>query len=91
MTIIRNSGPLLGDRARDKITGFEGIVVAQCQFLNGCQRVMLQPKADADGKMCEGVYFDIEHVEVIEAGVFESFLSPANRPSKGGYADPPLR
>lgn len=86
-----NSKPQLGDLARDNITGFQGIVTATCAFLNGCERVQLQPKVDADGKPRDGQYFDIEHVEVIETGVFPSYLAPAHRQNKGGYADPPRR
>lgn len=88
---MKNSQPELGDRARDTVTGFEGIVTATCAFLNGCQRVQLQPPVDAEGKPREGVYFDVEHVEVVETGVVASYLAPAHRQNKGSYADPPRR
>lgn len=33
----------LGCKAKDKITGFTGIVIAMTSWLNGCQRVTIQP------------------------------------------------
>jgi hypothetical protein len=39
----------LGDRVKDRVSGFTGIVVAKTQYLNGCTRVTLQPAAIDDG------------------------------------------
>lgn len=41
----------LGVRVRDMVTGFEGIVVARVEFLNGCIQYMVKPnKLGKDGK-----------------------------------------
>lgn len=49
----------LGDKAKDTITGFEGICVARTEWLNGCWRITLQnSKLDKDGKPQEGHTFD---------------------------------
>lgn len=49
----------LGDKAKDQVTGFEGICVARTEWLNGCVRVTLQSdKLDKEGKPQEGQTFD---------------------------------
>jgi len=56
----------LGDRARDVVTGFEGVAVARTQWLNGCVRISLQPeKLDKEGKVRESQSFDVEQLEVV--------------------------
>lgn len=39
----------LGARARDKITGFEGIVTATASYLTGCDNVLLTPDKTGEG------------------------------------------
>ena len=56
----------LGDIARDTITGFEGVVVAITDWLNGCQRVSIQAAELKDGKPIDSVTFDAEQVCVVE-------------------------
>lgn len=36
----------LGLKAKDKITGFEGIITARCEYLTGCNQYCLTPQAD---------------------------------------------
>ena len=57
---------MLGEKAKDKITGFTGIIVAKVEYLNGCTQYCLKPKAGKDGKMPEGEYIDIQQVELID-------------------------
>lgn len=65
----------LGDLCRDRVTGFEGIVVAITCWLNGCIRVTLQPrKLKENGEHPETVTFDQHQVELVSAGVVEPFL-----------------
>lgn len=62
----------LGDVARDKITGFQGIVVARTKWLRNCDRLTIQPRELHDGKPIESQTFDepdlafVEHSEVCE-------------------------
>ena len=57
----------LGDLARDRITGFEGIVFSRTAYLTGCDRVGLQPMSlDNDGMPKKPDTFDIMEVEVVE-------------------------
>lgn len=48
----------LGAVAKDKITGFEGVVVARTEWLNGCARLCIQPQALHEGKPVEDHTFD---------------------------------
>ena len=58
----------LGDIARDRITGFEGIVIATTEWLYGCRRLTLQPQHLADGKMIDTVTFDEPQCILIHEG-----------------------
>lgn len=60
--------PNLGDKARDVITGFGGIVTGRCEYLTGCVQLLLSPTVDKDGKRQEGEWFDIDRIEVKKAG-----------------------
>lgn len=55
----------LGKRAKDKITGFEGILTVRCQFLTGCDRYCIQPTELKDGKPLDSIYFDEAQIEII--------------------------
>jgi len=64
----------LGTRAVDKITGFEGILTARCEFLTGCNRYCIQPTELKDGKPIESIYFDEAQIEVISDGISKTFI-----------------
>lgn len=49
----------LGNKARDKISGLEGIVTARTEFLHGCVRLQIQAKANKkEGKVPNGYWVD---------------------------------
>jgi hypothetical protein len=49
----------LGDKAKDTVTGFEGICVARTEWLNGCIRITLQSdRLTKEGNPQDGVTFD---------------------------------
>ncbi len=75
----------LGQRARDKLTGFEGIAVARTTWLGGCVRVTLQPeKLKDDGQPAETVVFDEPFLDGLE-----QIMSPEGVvPSHGPRPDP---
>jgi hypothetical protein len=76
----------LGVKARDKVTGFEGIVGARVEYLNGCVRYELIPRVDKDGKSREPEYYDEARLEVIS---YEKAVS-VKKSATGGYQpDPP--
>lgn len=60
----------LGDVAKDRITGFEGVVVAVTQWLNACRRATLQPRTLKEGTVIPADSFDVEQLEIVERAAF---------------------
>lgn len=56
----------LGDKVRDKITGFTGIVVAKTEYINGCIQYNVAPKVGKDNKILEDISIDEQCLEVIK-------------------------
>jgi len=69
----------LGSKARDKITGFVGIVTGRASFLTGCDRYDVQPMIDDKGDYKESRWFDANRLEVLEAAAVkvETVSGPA--------------
>ena len=59
----------LGKKARDNITGFEGIVTGHCRYLYGCDQYLLNPPCGEDGKKIDGEWMDAGRLEVIGEGI----------------------
>ncbi|MEO8082530.1 MAG: hypothetical protein ABI780_01775 [Ardenticatenales bacterium] len=75
----------LGDKVRDLVTGFEGIAVASTTWLNGCERVSVQPVGKNEkGGTFESETFDVTQLEVVEAGV----VATGQRETGGPRPDP---
>lgn len=67
----KKSDVQLGDVAKDRITGLEGVVTGKTEWLNGCVRFLLQPRALHEGKPIEPSWFDEDQVEKVEAAVIQ--------------------
>lgn len=59
----------LGVKAKDRITGFEGIVIAKVVYLNGCIQYCLKPPLSKKGELREGEYFDEGELKVTGEGL----------------------
>ncbi len=59
----------LGKEAKDKITGFQGIITSKHIYLYGCSQYALTPKVDKDGKTQDTSYFDEGRLEIIGEGI----------------------
>jgi len=58
---------LLGKKAKDKITGFTGIITGHARYLTGCDQYILQPECDTDHrKYPDANWFDEGRIEVLE-------------------------
>ena len=58
--------PQLGDKVKDSITGFTGVVVASTTWINGCTRLTVQPSGmTKEGKIFETETFDDTQLLVI--------------------------
>jgi hypothetical protein len=84
----------LGDRVRDRISGFEGIVIGITDWLYQCRRPIVQPSGlDKDGAVMKTESFDEEQLEVVEAGAFALKVEQVVEPEAktGGPRDTPAR
>lgn len=70
---------LLGKQGRDKITGFEGIIIAHVRYITGCDQYGLTPPV-RDGKVESTQYFDEGRIEVIGEGI----SAPSVQAAKNG-------
>lgn len=58
----------LGKKAKDKLTGFGGILTGRAQYLTGCDQYFVSPKAiKSDYK--EGVWIDEARLKITGDGV----------------------
>jgi len=73
----------LGDKAKDKITGFMGVVTGRCIYLNGCVQYRIQPQKMHDGKIIEGEWIDEGQLVLMDKGIIEM-----ERPVNGEFQEP---
>ena len=80
----------LGDRAKDRVSGFVGIVIGRTEWLNGCTTVGLKPPIDKDGKNQDAQWFDEPQLELIEQGVIArgSVLTGGPKPTPQRFVSP---
>jgi len=68
--------PQLGDTVRDRISGYEGVVVAITDWLYGCRRITVQTPEMHEGKPVDSQCIDSAQCELV-----------AKRSKKIGQAD----
>ena len=61
----------LGVKAKDKVTGFEGIIIGRADHITGCNTYGVKPKVDKDGKVQEAEWFDEGTITIIGKGITE--------------------
>lgn len=59
----------LGDKVKDRVTGFTGICIYRCEFLNGCVQYGVKPATDKDGKNIEAEGVDSQQLELVDKGL----------------------
>ena len=59
----------LGDEVIDRVSGFQGVAASRHIYLNGCDRVTVQPPCDKDGKLPKEHTFDELQLEMVKSGV----------------------
>lgn len=68
----------LGLQAKDKVTGFQGILTAHAKYLTGCDQWCIQPPVK-DGSFVEGRWFDEGKIEITGDGINpETLLADKN-------------
>lgn len=75
----------IGDRVKDRISGFAGIITGRTEYLNGCRQFLVSPeKVNKDGESLKGLWIDEQTLEVIAAGIFEDPFADGASPTVGG-------
>lgn len=82
--------PRFGKKARDKVTGFTGVITGRADYMYGCSQLVLAPAVDKDGKMADGHWFDEGRIEILEEAVKPSSVQ-ASRPGGPQRDAPPAR
>lgn len=67
----------IGDKVRDQITGFEGVVTGRCQYITGCEQALVQPPVSKDGTFVEAHWFDEDRLAVVEMKVIQVAVTKA--------------
>ena len=57
-----------GKKARDKVTGFEGIITAKCFYLFDRETYGISPPAK-DGKLLDTEWFFVDRVEILDGDI----------------------
>lgn len=58
---------ILGKQAKDKISGFEGVITGHVHYLTGCAQCLLMPKVAKDGSIRAAEWFDEQRLEIKSA------------------------
>lgn len=79
---------LLGKMARDKVTGFTGIITCYAKHLYGCDSYILTPKVNKEGNSPDSHWFDEGRLEILPKGhvTKEEVKAPSGK--KGGEVLP---
>lgn len=60
----------LGERVKDVVTGFSGVIMGRSDFLTGCNQYGITPtKLNKDGKRADWEYFDENRLVKIGKGI----------------------
>lgn len=57
---------MLGKPARDKVTGFQGVITSLSFDLYGCVQAVITPAVDKEGKPQEGSWMDVTRLEILK-------------------------
>lgn len=85
-------GIKLGQEVRDRVTGYQGIVVSVTDFLNGCKRMGIQRKFDPkkDKETTDPEMFDEPDLVLIGRGILPE-PEPEPKPRAPRYGDPSFK
>lgn len=72
----------LGDKIRDRVTGFTGIATAKTEYLNGCTQFDISGKSDEKTGEARVLSVDDQQVERLDAGLNKK--EPVKKTRTGG-------
>jgi len=65
MTNVKKHIELLGQKAKDKVTGFKGVIDSVCFDLYGCIQVLIAPEVKDDNKKGDSYWYDVNRVTIL--------------------------
>ena len=71
----------LGDKVKDSVSGFTGIAIGRTSWLQGCDRITIQPPVGKDGKLPDSASFDEPQLIVLTP----KKVKKAKSDKTGGY------
>lgn len=73
----------LGKKAKDKISGYSGIIVSRCDYLTGCDRYVLKSTELKDGIPIKQVSFDEVEIKVSKTKTGLEIIPPGFKFNNG--------
>jgi hypothetical protein len=75
----------IGDRVKDRISGFSGITTGRTEYINGCRQFLVKPeKVKDDGDKLDGIWIDEQTLEVVNPQVYADPFLRGAVPKVGG-------
>jgi hypothetical protein len=59
----------LGNKAKDKITGFEGVLTARSQYITGCDQYAITAESEKKGQEPVICWFDEGRIEILAESI----------------------
>lgn len=79
----------LGIEAKDKVTGFVGIITTRTEHLTGCNTYGLTPKVDEKKQPGDSHGFDEGRIEFVSEGINAKEIVDGNLDGKRGASESP--
>ena len=57
----------IGQKVRDRVTDFTGIIVAHCTYISGCDQFQIQPEVSDNGFWIDPLWLDGARLEVVNS------------------------
>lgn len=54
----------IGRKAKDKISGFAGVITGYAEYISGCAQFLIAPEVGKDGALRDGAWLDAQRVEI---------------------------
>lgn len=55
----------LGQKAKDKITGHEGVLTGRCSYITGCDQYLVTPQSKDGTEYPKSTWIDVHRLEII--------------------------
>jgi hypothetical protein len=77
----------LGDEVEDTVSGFKGIAISRHIYLQGCDRIGIQPPMKKDGTLPDAISFDEPQLKVTKPKKVERKAAQKNPGGPEKYKD----